>query len=93
MSVLSFCHVSADLVLKNFSARECSKSALVLIFSAGTIFTGLICICFIKVGKSTDTVYKKKKKKEKEKKPARYVISIQISGERTAAAYVITVFT
>ena len=41
-SVLSFCHVSADLVLKNFSARECSKSALVLIFSAGTIFTGLL---------------------------------------------------
>ena len=27
---------------KNLSARECSKSALVLIFSAGTIFTGLV---------------------------------------------------
>ena len=42
--MLSFCHVSADLVLKNFSARECSKSALVLIFSAGTKFTGLVTI-------------------------------------------------
>ena len=41
-SVLSFSYVSADLVLKSFSARECSKSALVLILSAGTIFTGLL---------------------------------------------------
>ena len=54
----------------------------------------VLYLYLLKVGKSTDTVYsKKKKKKIKKKNPARYVISIQISGERTAAAYVITVFT
>ena len=53
------------------------------------------CVGMVLVAQA-DTVYsKKKKKKEKEKKktPARYVLSIQISGERTAVAYVITVFT
>ena len=43
------------------------------------------CVGMVLVAQA-DTVYSKKKK------PARYVISIQISGERTAAAYVITVF-
>ena len=53
-----------------------------------------ICICLIKVGKSTElNRHSLLKKKKKKKNPARYVISIQISGERTAAAYVITVFT
>ena len=51
------------------------------------------CVGMVLVAQA-DTVYSKKKKKEKEnKKPARYVISIQISDNRTAAAYVITVFT
>ena len=61
----------------------------------------LYCVLYLylfKIGKSTDTVLLKQKKiepirKRKEKNPVRYVLSIQISGERTAAAYVITVFT
>ena len=55
----------------------------------------VLYLYLFKVGKSTDTVYSKKKRKEKEKKknPAHYVISTQISGERTAVAYVISVFT
>ena len=53
-----------------------------------------ICIVFVFASQQTQSAKKKKKKKkEKEKNPAHYVISIQISGERTAAAYVITVFT
>ena len=57
-----------------------------------------ICIVLylylLKVGKSTDSLLKKRKYEKKIKKtPARYVISIQISGERTAAGFVITVFT
>ena len=53
------------------------------------------CVGMVLVAQA-DTVYSKKKRKKKKKikkTPARYVISIQISGERTAAAYVITVFT
>ena len=52
-----------------------------------------ICVCLKKASQQTQSTKKKKKKKKRKKNPARYVISIQISGERTAAAFVISVFT
>ena len=89
--LLSCCHwpLAVMLSLDDWAWRVASASELPFVY-------GIVLYCICIVGKSTDTVYSKKKKKKKRKRkknPARYVISIQISGERTAAAYVITVFT
>ena len=55
------------------------------------------CVGMVLVTQADSLLKKKKRKKRKKKKikktPALYVISIQISGQRTAVAYVITVFT